>query len=157
MFHPLELVLTAPLQRDTAYQVWGHPETAEEIGQLFANFCRGKVASLPWSEDAPAPETGVIFEHLARLNESGFLTINSQPAVNGAPSNDPVHGWGPGSGYVYQKVRKVVCLRKSCKRADVPLRHTWNFSYHRLASPLYWHKSNVILSSRTMQSTSVVI
>jgi len=98
-----EIPYDIKLPRDTAYQVWGHPETGEEIGQLFANFCRGKVASLPWSEDAPAPETGVIFEHLARLNESGFLTINSQPAVNGAPSNDPVHGWGPGSGYVYQK------------------------------------------------------
>ena len=70
------------------------------------------MASLPWSEDAPAPETGVISEHLARLNELGFLTINSQPAVNGAPSNDAVHGWGPSNGYVYQKVCSVIDLRK---------------------------------------------
>ncbi|CAD6959406.1 unnamed protein product [Tilletia caries] len=33
----------------------------------------------------------------------GFLTINSQPAVDGAPSDDKVHGWGPSNGYVYQK------------------------------------------------------
>lgn len=109
-----EFVLTTPPQRDAARQVWGHPETIEEIGQLFANFCRGKVASLPWSEDAPAPETGVISEHLARLNELGFLTINSQPAVNGAPSNDLVHGWGPSNGYVYQKVCRMVDLLGSC-------------------------------------------
>lgn len=106
-------------QRSTAHQVWGHPETHEEIGQLFANFCRGKVASLPWSEDAPAPETRVISEQLARLNEWGFLTINSQPAVNGAASNDAVHGWGPGNGYVYQKVCRVVDLCVSRKRPDL--------------------------------------
>lgn len=140
----LRLVLTAPLQADTAHQVWGHPETLEEIGQLFAGFCRGKVASLPWSEDAPAPETTVISEHLARLNELGFLTINSQPAVNGAPSNDPVHGWGPSNGYVYQKVCRVIRLRVLHKGLDnVSPRLTWSSSCHPPTSPLYWHKSNV--------------
>jgi methylenetetrahydrofolate reductase (NADPH) len=37
------------------------------------------------------------------MNEYGFLTINSQPAVNGAKSEDKVFGWGPRNGYVYQK------------------------------------------------------
>jgi methylenetetrahydrofolate reductase (NADPH) len=46
----------------------------------------------------------VIDGALQKLNELGYLTINSQPAVDGAPSNDPVHGWGPKHGYVYQKV-----------------------------------------------------
>lgn len=77
------------------------------------------MASLPWSEDAPAPETSVISEHLARLNELGFLTINSQPAVNGAASNDAVHGWGPSNGYVYQKVCRVTNLRIPRKRPDL--------------------------------------
>lgn len=45
----------------------------------------------------------VIAESLARINDLGFLTINSQPAVNGAPSNDKVFGWGPSNGFVYQK------------------------------------------------------
>lgn len=31
------------------------------------------------------------------------MTINSQPSVNGAPSSDPVIGWGSPDGYVYQK------------------------------------------------------
>jgi methylenetetrahydrofolate reductase (NADPH) len=34
----------------------------------------------------------------------GFLTINSQPAVDGARSDDKTFGWGPSNGYVYQKV-----------------------------------------------------
>jgi hypothetical protein len=79
---------------------------------LFAAFCRGELAALPWSDEAPAAETSVISEHLSRLNELGFLTINSQPAVNGIPSSDTVHGWGPGNGFVYQKVRLFSLFRK---------------------------------------------
>jgi methylenetetrahydrofolate reductase (NADPH) len=37
------------------------------------------------------------------MNRLGFLTINSQPAVNGAKSDHKVFGWGPSNGYVYQK------------------------------------------------------
>ena len=47
------------------------------------------------------------------MNERGFLTINSQPAVDGVKSNDPVHGWGPKNGYVYQKVRLPLTVRRS--------------------------------------------
>jgi methylenetetrahydrofolate reductase (NADPH) len=32
-----------------------------------------------------------------------LLTINSQPCVNGAKSSDPVFGWGPKNGFIYQK------------------------------------------------------
>jgi len=45
------------------------------------------------------------------MNEMGYLTINSQPAVNGARSDDKVHGWGPAGGYVYQKVSLLVYTR----------------------------------------------
>lgn len=38
------------------------------------------------------------------MNRRGVLTINSQPAINGRPSNDPIVGWGDSGGYVYQKV-----------------------------------------------------
>lgn len=44
-----------------------------------------------------------IRKHLVELNRHGFLTVNSQPAVNGEKSSHPVHGWGPKNGYVYQK------------------------------------------------------
>ena len=42
---------------------------------------------------------------LTLQNELGYLTINSQPPVDGADSKDPTFGWGPKHGYVYQKVR----------------------------------------------------
>lgn len=41
------------------------------------------------------------------MNELGYLTINSQPAVDGVRSDDKVHGWGPAGGYVYQKVCSI--------------------------------------------------
>jgi len=40
---------------------------------------------------------------LQTLNENKFLTINSQPKVNGVKSSDPVFGWGPKNGFIYQK------------------------------------------------------
>lgn len=47
----------------------------------------------------PAPPR----DQLVALNQAGYLTINSQPRVNGAPSNDATFGWGRAGGYVYQK------------------------------------------------------
>lgn len=65
----------------------------------------GELTALPWCDQPVAAETSAINRQLAELNELGFLTINSQPAVDGAPSDDPRFGWGPANGYVYQKVR----------------------------------------------------
>lgn len=62
-----------------------------------------KVTSLPWNEDEIAKETSFLSQDLAFANSRGVLTINSQPAVNGRPSTDPVFGWGNKGGYVYQK------------------------------------------------------
>ena len=91
------------LQKDEALALWGAPETLEDLQRLFVRFCAGELAALPWSETPIAKETSKIGAQLMRLNERGFLTINSQPPVDGARSDDPVHGWGPKDGYVYQK------------------------------------------------------
>jgi len=40
---------------------------------------------------------------LKKLTEKGWWTVGSQPAVNGVSSSDPVFGWGPRAGYVFQK------------------------------------------------------
>lgn len=88
---------------EEAREMWGEPTDLDAVRELFCKFCRGQVKALPWSETPIAKETVVIDEMLQKLNEIGFLTINSQPAVDGAPSDDPVHGWGPKHGYVYQK------------------------------------------------------
>lgn len=63
-----------------------------------------QVISIPWSDDELALETSLLTEQLAYINGCGVLTINSQPAINGFPSTDPMVGWGSKGGYVYQKV-----------------------------------------------------
>lgn len=83
--------------------MWGEPKKADEIALLFAKYCKGDVAGIPWSAQQLEPETEIIRQRLAAINLLGFLTINSQPAVNGAKSSHKVYGWGPKNGYVFQK------------------------------------------------------
>lgn len=59
---------------------------------------------LPWNDEPLAPETNLLKDELERVNRRGVLTINSQPSINGKPSTDPIVGWGPAGGYVFQKV-----------------------------------------------------
>ncbi|RHZ57906.1 hypothetical protein Glove_382g40 [Diversispora epigaea] len=86
-----------------AHRLWGYPNKLTEICDLFVQYCNGEINSLPWSDQTLAQETEIIKDHLAHINSLGYLTINSQPAVNGARSDDKVFGWGPKNGYVYQK------------------------------------------------------
>lgn len=61
--------------------------------QKFKKFCLGKLRSSPWSElDGLQPETRIINDQLGRINSKGFLTINSQPAVNAERSDSPIVG-----------------------------------------------------------------
>lgn len=66
-------------------------------------YCIGDINALPWCESPLSDESKSIRENLIHINKHGFLTINSQPRVNGVPSNDETVGWGPKNGYVYQK------------------------------------------------------
>ncbi|KAJ9629267.1 methylenetetrahydrofolate reductase (NAD(P)H) met13 [Knufia peltigerae] len=84
-------------------KLWNKPKTLREITELFVRFLNGGLERLPWSEGSISAEASIIKEDLLKLNKRGLLTINSQPAVDGAPSSDPVHGWGPPGGWVYQK------------------------------------------------------
>ncbi|PRT54136.1 Methylenetetrahydrofolate reductase 2 [Wickerhamiella sorbophila] len=86
-----------------AIELWGSPKSLEDLGQVISKYLSGKLPCLPWSDDPVGAEISVIREKLLDLNSRGFLTINSQPAVNGVHSSDPIHGWGPKKGYVYQK------------------------------------------------------
>jgi len=89
--------------REDAIKLWGRPSTFKEVMSLFQKFCLSQLSALPWSDQPVLSETSVIAEQLARINGLGFLTINSQPAVNGIRSDDKTFGWGPSNGYVYQK------------------------------------------------------
>jgi len=84
-------------------KLWGTPQSAADVSKVFVGFLQGKVSSLPWCDTAPAAETSAIAPQLLWLNTHGILTINSQPPVNGCPSEDPVFGWGPAGGYCFQK------------------------------------------------------
>lgn len=79
------------------------PRTPEDVYEVFANYVEGKLPHLPWCENSLQEETLIIQKQLAALNRAGFLTVNSQPSVNGVSSSHPIHGWGGPGGYVYQK------------------------------------------------------
>lgn len=114
-----------PRSRDKKlHEEWAVPlKNVEDIHERFNSFCLGKLKSSPWSElDGLQPETKIINEQLGNINLKGFLTINSQPAVNGAKSDSPSVGWGGPGGYVYQKayaeffcsVEKLDALVEKC-------------------------------------------
>ncbi|KAF9573650.1 hypothetical protein EC968_008287 [Mortierella alpina] len=86
-----------------ALEMWKRPKSVEDISSLFVEFIQGKIPLLPWSEGSPLPETDAIQSRLVLCNQAGLWTVGSQPAVNGKPSADPLVGWGPKGGYVYQK------------------------------------------------------
>lgn len=106
-FKYTSLTMYSCLQKEDALKLWGHPTTFAEVAKLFSRFCTNDLSALPWSDQAPSVETSFISEQLAKMNELGFLTINSQPTVNGARSDDKIFGWGPSNGYVYQKVNLI--------------------------------------------------
>ncbi|CAG8552113.1 20470_t:CDS:2 [Cetraspora pellucida] len=89
--------------KENARELWGCPKSLNDIYTIFAQYCRGELVSLPWSDQSLAQETDIIKDQLAYINSLGYLTINSQPAVNGVRSDHKVFGWGPKNGYVYQK------------------------------------------------------
>ncbi|XP_055829379.1 probable methylenetetrahydrofolate reductase (NADH) [Solanum dulcamara] len=98
--------------------------SVEDIYERFKDYCLGKLRSCPWSElDGLQPETKIINEKLGHVNTKGFLTINSQPAVNAEKSDSPSVGWGGPGGYVYQKAyleffcsqEKLNTLVEKCK------------------------------------------
>ncbi|CAJ0573129.1 unnamed protein product, partial [Mesorhabditis spiculigera] len=89
-----------------------HIASIDDVKRVFINFLTQEpnehgfvVRSLPWSEqeNGVAEETSIIKNELLWCNENGIFTINSQPPVNGSPSNDPIVGWGKPGGYCYQK------------------------------------------------------
>jgi methylenetetrahydrofolate reductase (NADPH) len=88
---------------EEALKVWQNPTSFDDVKVLFSKYCSGAVSALPWSDQPLSGESDLIRQQLVHINLKGYLTINSQPAVNGRPSADKVFGWGPKNGYIYQK------------------------------------------------------
>jgi len=88
---------------ETRKKEWGNPTTEKDLFSTFVAYLKGEISRLPWNDTALAPESEAISDSLKKMNSTGFLTINSQPSVNGAASDHPVYGWGGPKGYVFQK------------------------------------------------------
>lgn len=89
---------------DERRRIWGEsPKDVKDVYEVFANYIEGNISRLPWCENALMLETIPLKNRLSNVNRKGFLTINSQPRINGAPSDDSAVGWGGKGGYVYQK------------------------------------------------------
>ncbi|KAI8630145.1 methylenetetrahydrofolate reductase 2 [Xylariaceae sp. FL1651] len=86
-----------------AISLWGHPKTIEDVNALFMRHLKGELTAIPWSEEELNEETRTITDRLLRLNQQGLWTVASQPAVNGSRSEDPIFGWGPRNGFIFQK------------------------------------------------------
>lgn len=86
-----------------ALKLWGHPVEARDVSDLFKRHIEGTLDAIPWSEQGLSPETSTISKQLLSLNARGWWTVASQPSVNGLRSSDPIFGWGPKNGYVFQK------------------------------------------------------
>jgi methylenetetrahydrofolate reductase (NADPH) len=94
---------TLHVSTQQALKLWGHPVDIGDISTLFKRHIEGELEALPWSEQGLSPETSTIAKQLLALNAKGWWTVASQPSVNGVRSTDPVFGWGPKNGYVFQK------------------------------------------------------
>lgn len=82
---------------------WGEPKSLEDISEVFVRYLNGDINNFPWYEEGLTSEVNMIKEFLVKMNEHGLLTLSSQPQVNGMKSSDPVFGWGPTNGYIYQR------------------------------------------------------
>lgn len=89
--------------KEKLLKLWGEPKTENDIGALIIKYIEGKIKKLPWSEQSVQGETSTIKGPLVDLNSNRIFTLNSQPSCNCLSSTDPVFGWGPEGGYIYQK------------------------------------------------------
>ena len=101
-----------PKKDEMLQMYYSELQSIEDVKKVFVNFLTQdsnengvKVTRLPWSEQDydTSAETTLIKDQLIWCNANGIFTINSQPSVNGAPSSDPLVGWGKPGGYCYQK------------------------------------------------------
>ncbi|KAL3862448.1 hypothetical protein ACJMK2_008412 [Sinanodonta woodiana] len=97
--------------KEDLLKMWGEELVSErDVWNVFACYISSmanskgvKVTKIPWDDEELSPETQIIATNLHSINSRGVLTINSQPNISAAPSNDPKVGWGYPDGYIFQK------------------------------------------------------
>lgn len=86
----------------TKKKLWGTElNNVNDIHNVFIKFLQKDIKYIPWCDNL-ASETDLINNDLIELNKNGYLTINSQPRMNGINS-DSKDGWGGQNGLLYQK------------------------------------------------------
>lgn len=104
-FGDIDLSATQLLRQSPkrAFELWGCPTSLDDLADIVKKYLRNETNALPWSDGPIGNDTEVLKESLIELNDSGLITLNSQPALSACRSNDKVYGWGPKNGFVYQK------------------------------------------------------
>ncbi|THU88584.1 methylenetetrahydrofolate reduct [Dendrothele bispora CBS 962.96] len=82
---------------------WGNPQSLSDLTTLFLNHLHSKINKTPFSPGPLSAESLLILPHLEKLTKRGWWTVGSQPAVDGKESSDEVVGWGPKTGFIFQK------------------------------------------------------
>jgi methylenetetrahydrofolate reductase (NADPH) len=135
-----------------AIKLWGYPTSRDDITDLFIRHIEGSLSAIPWNEEGLNEETNTIKSQLLKLNQKGWWTVASQPAVNGVRSTDQVFGWGPRNGFVFQKAFVELFIPSSDWKI---LRQ--KLSEENISSMVSWYASNAAgdyLSSDTSSSSS---
>ena len=106
-------------------KLWGkEPMNFDDIKNTFIKFLKKEINYIPWSDNL-ASETELISDKLVELNNKGYLTINSQPSLNGIKS-DSRDGWGGPNGLIYQKSYiEFFCSKDNFKKLNL----NNNYSY----------------------------
>lgn len=132
-------------------KMWGETlKSKQDVEEVFINYINGKIKKLPWCEESELQfEINIIKDLLVKLNSRGLLTINSQPSVNGKPSNDLYFGWGPSDGYVYQKMYVEFFLEKEkLEKLVLVIKNYSSINYQAVN-----HSGDIIQGFQTVQRT----
>ena len=100
----------------------------DDIQNVFVNFLEGKIKYLSWCDNV-ALETSSIKKELIQINKLGYLTINSQPSLNGLKS-ESLEGWGGKGGYLYQKsYLEFFCSSDNLEKLIAKIGNSENYNY----------------------------
>ncbi|CAF0724785.1 unnamed protein product [Didymodactylos carnosus] len=116
--------------KDELLEEWGRELTSEQdVWKMFACYIGGEknqnnkiIKHFPWTDEELSLETKLIQNNLVEYNRRGILTINSQPAVNGSPSTDPVVGWDKSAKWIcaylefFTSAKNIPALREVLRK-----------------------------------------
>ncbi|KIL69922.1 hypothetical protein M378DRAFT_69203 [Amanita muscaria Koide BX008] len=91
------------ISKDDPVIQWGSLKTLNDLTNFFLDHLQGRIATTPFSPGPLSLESQPILLNLEQLTRKSWWTVGSQPAIDSASSSDPIVGWGPRGGYVFQK------------------------------------------------------